>query len=99
MAGIIRIIRYTALRLLGFTGQLAPLLGRCSVSVIGFTGYVSALDKALAKAEKLKPLNRFELWLLKPFIETARLERRQAFQQSCIEVSGEDPETDWVSGL
>jgi len=53
------------------------------------------LGEGVAKERKLKPLNRFERWLLKPIIEAEQERRRECFRQAVIEVTGEDPETDW----
>jgi len=63
---------------------------------IGFSGHVSNIDKHIALREGLRPLNRFELWLMTPLIIADKAERKNAFRQACIEVLGEDPDEDWV---
>ena len=88
-------IRNLFLFFLMITGQLASLSERMNYTAIGFSDYVSMLDNGFAKERKLKPLNRFERWLLKPFIETEQKRRRECFRQAFKEITGEDPETDW----
>lgn len=88
-------IRYPFLFLFRITGQLGPLFERANYTAIGFSGHVSMLDESVAKERKLKPLNRFEGWLLKPIIEDEQKRRRECFRQAVIDVTGEDPDTDW----
>ena len=88
-------VRYPFLFLFRITGQLAPLFERANYTAIGFSGHVSMLDEGVSKERKLKPLNRFERWLLKPIIEAEQKRRRECFRQAVIDVTGEDPETDW----
>ncbi|MBI2482012.1 MAG: hypothetical protein HYV76_00325 [Candidatus Vogelbacteria bacterium] len=88
-------IRYPFLFLFRITGRLGPLFERAEYTAIGLSGHVSMLDKSVAKERKLKPLNRFERWLLKPIIEDEQKLRRECFRQAVIEVMGEDPKTDW----
>lgn len=87
-------VRYPFLFLFMITGQLAPLFERASYTAIGFSGHVSMLDECVAKERKLKPLNRFEKWLIKPIIEAEQRWRRECFRQAVIDVTGEDTETD-----
>ena len=72
------------------------LIRRASITEIGYTGYVSALDEGIIAKEGLKPLTRFERWMLFPYIQHERMCRRAGFRQACIDVLGEDPETDWM---
>lgn len=88
-------IRYPFLFFFKIAGWLAPLAERANYTAIGFSGHVSVLDEDIAKKRKLKSLNRFERWLLKPVIEAEQKWRRECFRQAVIEVTGEDPETDW----
>ncbi|HXF44291.1 MAG TPA: hypothetical protein VNK70_02390 [Candidatus Paceibacterota bacterium] len=88
-------VRYPFLFLFRITGQLTPLFERANYTAIGFSGHVSMLDEDIAKERKLKPLNRFERWLLKPIIEDEQTRRRECFWQAIIEVTGKGPDTDW----
>ena len=88
-------IRYPFLFFFRITGQMAPLFERADYTAIGVTGHVSMFDEGVAKERRLKPLNRFERWLLKPVIEAEQKRRRECFRQAIIEVTGEDPDTDW----
>jgi len=88
-------VRYPFLLLLRITGRLAPLFERANYTAIGFSGHISLLDDSVAEERKLKPLNRFEQWLLKPIVEAEQERRRKCFRQAIIEVAGEDSETDW----
>ena len=72
-----------------------PSSTRANYTEIGFSGHVSMLDEGVSKERKLKPLNRFERWLLKPIIEAEQKRRRECFRQAVIEVTDEDPDTDW----
>ena len=76
------------------SGKDIKLFQRTDWTAIGFTGYVSLPDHDFAKLHKLKPLNRFERWLMKPIIEAEQTLRRDSFRQACLEVLGEDP-NDW----
>lgn len=89
-------MRWLCLFFLRITGKLDSLLERANFTAIGFTGYVSLPDERLARERQLKPLNWFERWLLKPCIQAEQVRRRAAFREAVIEVTGEDPETDWV---
>lgn len=88
-------VRYPFLLFFRMTGQLTPLFDRASCTAIGLSGHVSMFDKDIAKTHNLKPLNRFEMWLLGPIIEDEQKRRRGCFRQAIIDVTGEDPETDW----
>lgn len=61
----------------------------------GLSGHVSDIDREYAKKHNLNDLNRLERWLMHDFIKIEKKRRKEAFRQSCIEVLGEDPETDW----
>lgn len=78
------------------TGQLTSLFERANYTEIGFSGHVSMLDEGVAEEHKLKPLNHFERWLLKPIIEAEQERRRECFRQAVIDVTGEDPDEDWI---
>jgi hypothetical protein len=88
-------VRYPFLFLFRIAGQLASLFERANYTAIGFSGHVSMLDEGVAKERKLKPLNRFEGWLLKPIIEAEQKRRRECWRHAVLHVTGEDPETDW----
>lgn len=78
------------------TGQLGSLCDRALICHIGFSGNVSEIDKGIAKDRNLRPLNRFEMWLLSPTIETEKALRKNAWRDAVIEVTGEDPfEDSW----
>ncbi|TSC82052.1 MAG: hypothetical protein G01um101420_582 [Parcubacteria group bacterium Gr01-1014_20] len=86
-------IRYVLTFFIEIVGKLPSLCERANYTAIGFSGHVSVFDEGVAKDRGLKPLNRFERWLLKPIIEAEQGFRRQEFRQAVIEVTGEDPET------
>jgi hypothetical protein len=67
---------------------------RMNFTEVGFTGNVSLIDNDIAEKRNLKPLNRFERWVMKPHIETEQIRRKMAFRLSCMEVLGEDSD-DW----
>ena len=87
-------VRWTFLFFLRITGLLAPLWERAHYTEVGFACHVTTFDAEIAKNRKLKPLNRFEQWLLKPIIEAERERRREAMREAVIEVTGDDPD-DW----
>lgn len=89
-------IRTTILMLIYKTDWFRKTWERALLLNIGFSGHVSNIDKHIAQKEGLKPLNRFELWLMTPLIIAAKKDRKDAFRASCIEVLGEDPDEDWV---
>ena len=75
--------------------QLNKLLKKAVYSEIGLTGQgVTAFDENNVKRYgRLHPRHR---GLLKPIIEAEKVRRKACFRQACIEVIGEDPETDWT---
>lgn len=90
------IIRWPIVSFLRLIGRFSRLSRRAHFTEIGFSGYVSDSDRNLAAEQKVQPLNRFEKWLLRPYIEAAQKARRRAYRQACIEVTGEDPEVDYA---
>lgn len=88
-------VRYPFLFFFRITGQLAPLFERAYYTAIGFSGRVSMLEEGIAKQLELKPLNRFEQWLLKLVIKDEQKRRRESFRQAVIAVTGKDPDNDW----
>jgi hypothetical protein len=70
------------------------LVHRMGTTAVGLTGHVSDLDRAEAAKQQLRPLTRFELWLLHEIIVAERAYRQDCFRQACINVLGEDP-NDW----
>jgi len=79
------------------TGRLSRLYTRAVFTEIGhFSGNVSLLDDDIAKEHNLKPLNRFERWLLKPIIEYEKADRHDAFRSACQDILDEDPDEDWI---
>ena len=87
------VVRYPFLFLFWISGRLDSLFERANFTAIGFSGYVSALDEWVTKERRLKPLTRFERWLLKPMIEVEQKRRRECFRRAVIETIGEDPST------
>ena len=71
-------------------GYMSSLSRRMCVLEIGLTGHVSDFDRMIADREQLKPLNRFERWLLEEFISAEIVFRREAFRKSVREVTGEE---------
>lgn len=71
--------------------KLDSLIERAEYTVIGSTGNISTYDEKIAEARKLKPLNRFEKWLLNPFIIVEQRRRRECYRQAVIEAAGEVP--------
>jgi hypothetical protein len=90
------LIRTTILMLIYKTDWFRKTWERALLLNIGFSGHVSNIDMRIAQREGLKPLNRFELWLMSPQIIAAKKARKDAFRASCIDVLGEDPEVDWI---
>lgn len=84
-------VRCPFLFLFKITGRFDLLLLRANYTEIGLSGYVSAFDKDVIEERNLKPLNRFERWLLRPIVEDEKELRRDVFKQAFIEVTGEDP--------
>lgn len=74
--------------------QLAKLLRKALYSEIGFSGQgPSVIDEPfIRKYGRLHPRHR---GVLRDFIEAEKAKRRECFRQACVEVLGEDPETDW----
>ena len=95
MTATAALVRYPILLCWKIAGQLDLLEERANFTAIGTTGHVSVPDEYMTRARKLKPLNRFERWLLGPIIEEEQARRRQAFREAVMEATGEDPETDW----
>ena len=83
-------IRLLCLRFYKISGKLEPLLLRANYTAVGFSGHGSALDSRSAAKKHLRPLNRFERWWLKPYIEAERDRRWDIFRQVCANVLGED---------
>lgn len=81
-------MRHIIFLLLCWTRWSKTLSNRMVITEVGFTGHVSFLDKDVQRLKKIKSLNRFERWLLKPIINSERDWRRQAFREACIEVLG-----------
>lgn len=76
--------------------MLIPVYGeklceRVMRTQVGLSGHVSLIDDHIAADRNLKPLNRFELWLMKPRIEEQKRLNQDAFRKACIGVMGEDP--------
>lgn len=84
--------RLIVLWVLNRIGKLEPLIRRAMVTEVGLTGNVSVVDRAIAEKERLKPLNRFEMWLLGPVIQFEKKIRQEAFRRAVIDVLGEYPE-------
>ena len=74
--------------------RLDPLLKRAIATEIGFSGHVSQLDKHYAEQNNIKPLNRFEKWVLAPLIEEEKKRCQFFFIEAVRDVTGEDPD-DW----
>ena len=89
-------VRYPFMFFFRITGQLPRLYERANHTEIGLSGHISTLDEDAVKKLQLKSLNRFERWLLQPIIEAEQKRRRANFLQAFIEVTGENPETDWT---
>jgi len=86
---IASIVRNSIIFLLRYTTYYSKLYERTHYTEIGFSGYVSEIDKEIAKKRSLKPLNRFERWLLRPLIASEQKRRRLNFQITMREVLGE----------
>ena len=85
-------IRFALLWCYQKTGALGELFERANFLAIGTTGHVTDIDKALAEQKKLKSLNRFEQWLLKPYIEREKQYRQTAFKEAMDDVLGTEEE-------
>ena len=76
--------------------QLKKLIRKALYSEVGFSGKgPSLLDKAgIKRYGRLHPRHR---GVLKSLIEAEKTFRWASFRQAIIDVTGEDPDTDWVS--
>ncbi len=81
--------RYLIFWLTQRTKWSKALSKRMYATEVGFSGHISTLDDHVAKEGKLKPLNRFEKWYLKPIIEIEKELRMSAFKEAVLEVTGE----------
>lgn len=73
-----------------WTSWFKYLPRRTYVTRIGLSGHVSLIDESIAKEEGLKPLNRFERWLLSDLIKAEKEHRQEIFRQVVREELGED---------
>lgn len=85
-------LRYAALFYYKATGVLDTLFERANFLAIGHTGHVTDIDEALAEQKQLSTLNRFEQWVLKPYIEGEKKRRQTVFKESMDEVLGDEEE-------
>jgi len=76
-------IREQLVLVLRNTQSYSDLLERAKWTEVGFSGYVSQIDTRIAKQKNLKPLNRFEKWLLAPYISLEK-EKRQKYWEEAI---------------
>jgi hypothetical protein len=91
-------LRFTLrLLILSFLGVIRPkwfkqVKHRAIITEVGFSGYGPTLfDLEIAQKENLKPLKKWEKWLLQPFIQIHQDARKKASRQAYLEVLGEDP--------
>lgn len=87
---LVLLVRLVIVDIYDFFGWLKPLVHRAVITEVGFSGYVSLIDEQIAKNQKLYPLNRFEKWILAPYIEEDKKRRREVFRMVVFEVTGED---------
>jgi hypothetical protein len=75
------------------TGKFPQLALRVDLFEVGTTGHgPTVIDKSVAEKRGLKPLNRFERWLVASVVPELQKHHHDAFRQACIEVLGEDPD-------
>jgi len=80
---------------IGFKKYVTNLVKRTNCYEVGFSGHgKSGLDDILIKEHQLKPLNKFEKWLMARYIIEIKKFHAKVWQEVCLEVLGEDPE-DW----
>lgn len=80
---------------IGFKQYVTNIAKRTNCYEVGFSGHgKSKLDDVLIERYNMKPLNRFEKWLMARYIVEMKKAHASAFKEACIEVLGEDPD-DW----
>ena len=58
---------------------------RINLHLIGFTGYVSDLDRAVIQARGTRPPSKLEVWLSREFVASEKLMRQDAFEAAIQE--------------
>jgi len=80
---------------IGFKRYVSNLEKRTNCYEVGFSGHGrSGLDDILIREHILKPLNKFEKWLMAGYIVEMKKMHASAWKNACLEVLGEDPD-DW----
>lgn len=87
------LIRFALLWVYQRLGKIEELFARADRLSIGTTGNVTDIDEAVAEVEHLQPLNGFERWILKPYIEREKEFRQNSFEEAMDNVLG--TEEDW----
>lgn len=65
--------------------------------IVGFTGVgQTAFDKNIIKRKRIAEPTERQIKRFAEVIEEVKKVRKGAFRQACIDVLGEDPETDWA---
>lgn len=66
------------------------LMKRTMILEVGLTGHISLLDKEAGKSQKLKPLNKFEKWLVAPYVKQLKMIHQDAWKHAIKDILGED---------
>ena len=89
-------VRWIIFMCLRWTPYHDKLMVRMRYREVGTSGHVSVFDAHVCEERNLHPLNRFEKWYLRPTILGLKGIHRDMFRSACIEVLGEEPDTDWA---
>jgi hypothetical protein len=57
---------------------------------VGFTGKLTQVDEAFAKAHNLKPLDKLTLWMLSPVIPMEKQMRSEIWNESMTRILGDE---------
>ncbi len=90
MSKIAKVFRRVVFWALCSTDWYKAVGERAMWTEVGMSGHVSVVDEGIAKKLGLKPLNRFERWLLQDEITATKRAHLDAFQAAFKEVTGED---------
>ena len=82
--------RDTAMDILSGTDYGKNLMKRTMILEVGLSGNVSVLDEDIVHRQKLKPLNKFEKWLVAPYVEELKVIHKDAWKHAIKDVLGEE---------
>ena len=76
----IGLIRSLMIILVRTTQWYWSIIERANYTEVGYFGYVSSVDEDVVKKKQLKPLNRFEKWLLVKYIYHEKTRRQRIWE-------------------